>query len=64
VVSANNNRDRTQFLKLKLEIYLGVRELAEKIHALGPELLFLCGPLFIAARNSVTLDYDSLRSHE
>jgi len=27
VVSANNNPDRTQFLKLKLEIYLGVQEL-------------------------------------
>jgi hypothetical protein len=45
-VFANNNPDCTQFLKLKLEIYLGVRELAEKIHALGPELLFLCGPAF------------------
>jgi len=29
VVSANNNPDRTQFLKLKLEIYLGVQELSE-----------------------------------
>jgi hypothetical protein len=46
VVSANNNRDRTQFLKLKLEIYLGVRELAEKIHALGGTKLFLCSPAF------------------
>ena len=31
MVSANNNVDRTQFLILKLEIYLVVRELAEKI---------------------------------
>jgi len=30
-VSANNNSDRTQFLKLTHEIYLVVRELAEKI---------------------------------
>ena len=30
-MSANNNSDRTQFLKLTLEIYLVVRELAEKI---------------------------------
>ena len=40
VVSANNNPDRTQFLKLKLEIYLVVREHDDKIDIRFPVRLF------------------------
>ena len=44
VVPANNNPDRPQFLKLKIEIYFGVQETTEKMSPIQPgRCLVQCG---------------------